>query len=95
MKIPRQGERRARFLAALNDMPRLETWTTGGRDELSESDAVSMYEAGVRAVAEPMGIESPRVRQHVKLIPRRVRRDMARQLSRRQYRADRGLPEPR
>lgn len=27
MKISRQGERRARFAAASNDMPRLETWT--------------------------------------------------------------------
>lgn len=83
MKIPRQGERRARFLAALNDMPRLETWTTSHR-----VDTGLKNEEG-----EPV-IETVE-RNHTKLIRRRVRRDMARQLSRRQYRADRNLPEPR
>ena len=33
-------------------------------------------------------------RQHVKMIARRVRRDMARQRSQRDYRRDHQLPEP-
>lgn len=72
MKIPRQGERAARFRAALNDMPGFETWTT----------------EHVNADGEA------KERQHVKVIPRRVRRDMARQRSRRDYRRAHQLPEP-
>lgn len=99
MKIPRQSERRARFLAALKDMPCFETWTTENHSEPSRvvatNNYVSMYEAGLLTVTKEIEAEPPRIRQHVRLIPRCIRRDMARQLSRRQYRVDRNLPEPR
>ena len=94
MKIPRQSERRARFLAAFSDMPRFEMWTTEDWSVPPQTVATNMYEAGLDTVTKKVEVEPPRVRQHVKLIPRHVRRDMARQLSRRRYRADRNLPEP-
>ncbi len=81
MKIPRQTERRLRFLAVLNEMPRLETWAT---------DRVIVI--GVDENGED--ITKPGLRHHVKLIPRRVRRDMARKRSSREYRRDHALPEP-
>ena len=93
MKIPRQTERRGRFFAALNDMPRFETWTTENHNAPPRTVATNIYEVGL--VTKKVEVEPPRIRQHVKLIPRRVRRDMARKLSLRQYRVDHGLPEPR
>lgn len=95
MKIPRQYERRARFLAALKDMPRFETWTTEDYSVPPQTVATNMYEAGLQAVTKAVEIEPPRIRHHARLIPRRVRRDMARKLSQRQYRVDHNLPEPR
>jgi len=95
--IPRQAERRARFLAALNDMPRFETWTTEDysvpAQNVATNNYISMY--GEMLVEKTVEVEPPRIRQHVKLIPRKVRRDMARKLSQRKYRVDHNLPEPR
>ena len=79
MKVPRQYERRARFQSALNDMPRFETWTT------YHDDVGHYYLKDDPAIT--------RKKEHAKLVPRKVRRDMARQLSKRQYRAEHGLPE--
>ena len=95
MQVPRQAERRARFFAALNDMPRLETWTTEDYSAPPQTVATNIYQAGLDAVTKTVEVEPPRIRHHVKLIPRRVRRDMARKLSRRKYRVDHNLPEPR
>lgn len=91
--IPRQAERRARFFAALSDMPRFETWTTEDWSAPAQTVATNMYEAGL--VTKKVEVEPPRIRRHVKLIPRRVRRDMARKLAQRKYRVDHDLPEPR
>lgn len=97
MKIPRQTERRARFLVALNDMPRFETWTTEDWGTPTQTVATNNYTGmhGEAFVEKSVEEEPPRIRQHVKLIPRKVRRDMARKLSQRKYRVDHNLPEPR
>lgn len=98
MKIPRQTERRARSETALNDMPRWETWQTEDWNVPPRTVATNnygMYEAGLPSVAKTVEVEPPRIRQHVKLIPRRVRRDMARKKSSREFRTDHQLPEPR
>lgn len=80
MKLPRQTERRARFDVAFSQMPRWETWTTQHKalPEFTEDEAVPLITT----------------RHHAKLIPRRVRRDMARQRSKREYRSEYELPEP-
>lgn len=82
MNISRQSERRARFLSAFSDMPRFETW---------ETEHEALPEGFTIEEAIPVIVK----RQHVKLIPRSVRRDMARHLSRHQYRVDHSLHEPR
>jgi len=91
--IPRRSERRARFQAAFNDMPRWEKW-----DEEVVAPATTAtinYRDGEfpESTAEVVG--EPIVRHHAKLILRRIRRDMARKRSLREYRRDHGLPEPR
>ena len=94
MKIPRQYERRARFLAALNQMPRFETWTTEDWNAPPRTVATNNYDTELQLVTKLTEVEPPRIRHHAKLIPRHTRRDMARKLSQRQYRADHNLPEP-
>jgi hypothetical protein len=74
MTIPRQTERRARFLAAFADMPRWETWVKRRADHLAANPTLWEDEYDFRPVS------------------RRIRRDMARQRSRREYRTDHNLP---
>lgn len=95
--IPRQTERRAMFFAALNAMPRFETWTTEDWNAPTRTVAINNYTSmyGEAFVEKSVAVEPPRIRQHVKLIPRSVRRDMARKLSQRKYRVDHYLLEPR
>lgn len=80
MKISRQGERFARFQAAFRSMPTFETWTT---EDGKPSATYKMVDGHLKLV------EFGATRHHVKIIPRRVRRSMARDLAKRQFRADR------
>lgn len=73
MKISRQGERWARFQALFRSMPMWETWTT--------EQEVLLWE-------HPRQIAMS-VKAHCKVIPRRVRRDMARQRAKREFQASR------
>ncbi len=75
---PRGLARRHGFLEALSRMPYFETWDSGEAvlpEGFTEDEAVPII-----------------IRQHhVKLIPRRVRRDMAKKLAKRGFQAMRGL----
>ena len=86
MKIQRQTERRERFLSAFRSMPIFETWDT---EDGKPSATYKMVDGRLKL------IEFGATRHHCKVIPRRVRRSMARNLSRREYRTVRGLPEPK
>ena len=96
MKIPRQSERRARFQVLFQQMPTIETWTTETPvlRPYTPSEAQSMYEAAFLAVTNVISDSPPKpiIKHHFKLIPRRIRRDMARIRAKREYRADRNLP---
>lgn len=67
MEVSRQVRRREAFQSALATMPRWEKWTTE-------------YQAVIWANPRE---ERTVKREHCKLIPRRIRRDMARQRSKR------------
>ncbi len=84
MKIPRQGERWARFQVAFRNMPTFETWDT---EDGKPSVTYEVVDGQAKLV------ELGTTRHHVRLIPRRVRRSMARDLAKRQLRAECGLPE--
>lgn len=79
MKLPRQQERRERFEAALGRMPIWETWSTTFK-----------VDTGLRDMEGERILEDAH-RNYAKLIPRRLRRSMARDLSRKEYREARGL----
>lgn len=92
MKFSRQIERRARFQFALSKMPLWETWETSDAPDIQPSerdDLVSMYDLSAVFPSEPG--EPPRIRHHCKVIPRRVRRSMARDLAKREFRNEREL----
>lgn len=95
MKIPRQEERRSRFEHAFGKMPLWETWTTEipAPKTYTIDEAVSAYEAGILAVSDVISDTPPKpiIKHHLKLIPRRVRRSMARDLARREYRRDHAI----
>lgn len=82
MKIQRQTERRERFLTAFRSMPVFETWDT---EDGKLSATYEMVDGRLALV------EIGATRHHCKVIPRRLRRSMARELSRREYRAVRGI----
>ena len=83
MKIPRQGERWARFQVAFQKMPLWETWSEQ-RNKLTEAE----YFNACREAGEVLERETRTV-NHCKSIPRRVRRSMARDLAKREYQAAR------
>lgn len=76
--ISRQVDRRELFKAALQQMPYFETWTT---EDGKPSATYSMGEDGHLRLTD-FGA----TRHHCKTVTRRVRRSMARDLSKRQYR---------
>jgi carbohydrate-binding DOMON domain-containing protein len=82
MKIPRQSERRARFQAAFQKMPLWETWTT---EDGKVSGTYKMVDGHLKLV------DISATRHHCKVVPRSTRRSMARDLSKRQYRATHNL----
>lgn len=97
MKISRQEERRLRFQHTFGLMPLWETWETTDGPEIVPSkrdDLVSMYDLKDVYPAN-LDSEPPKIRHHCKSIPRRVRRDMARKRSLREFRVDHNLPEPK
>ncbi len=85
----RQTERRKFFVDAFSKMPLWETWETKDYDVPPKTVVTSMYQAGMDAVTTKVEVEPPKVRHHVKLIPRRVRRSMARDLAKRGWQATR------
>lgn len=75
MKEPRQQERRQLFSNALSRMPFWETWTTR-RNKLSDAEHFNACrDAGMELERETVE------RGNFKLIPRRKRRAMARELA--------------
>jgi hypothetical protein len=77
-------------------MPYFETWTEEINPSpriLTPHEATSMYEAGMLAVTDVVSDNAAAARfvSHVRLIPRRVRRDMAKKLAKRGFQAMRGL----
>jgi hypothetical protein len=78
----RQQERRERFQTVLAQMPAWETWS----DERSVLTDAEYFNA-CRDSMKILERETCTI-HHVKLIPRSVRRDMARQRSLREFRAD-------
>lgn len=80
--MTRQQERRRRFEFALTKMPLWETWTT---EDGKVSATYQMVDGHLKLV------DVSATRHHVKIVLRRVRRSMARDLAKREFRAERGL----
>ncbi len=74
--MSRQIERQKLFEMAFANMPLWETWTT---EDGKVSATYQMVDDGLKLV------DMSATRHHVKVIPRRVRRDMARKLAKRQW----------
>ena len=77
--MTRQTERRNLFESALATMPAFEAWSET-RPKLTDEE----YFYACRKADAVLERETVTV-NHCKLIPRRIRRDMARQLSHRQW----------
>jgi hypothetical protein len=91
MNPSRQVTRRTIFARVLERMPKIETWETEDYDVAPKVVATSMYQAGIEAVTKKVEVEPPKIRHHFRFIPRWVRRSMARDLMKREFRAVRGL----
>jgi len=91
MNPSRQVVRRSAFLRVFDRMPTFETWETEDYNVPPKVVATNMYQAGLEAVTKKVEVEPPKVRHHFRLIPRWVRRSMARDLMKREFRAAREL----
>lgn len=101
MKISRQGERSARFQTLFKSMPMWETWNAPRHKP--ECTWLLHVKSGETAPGQSFWGELNYTwcqefckinHQDFALIPRRVRRDMARQRAKREYRVDHGLSDP-
>ena len=80
--MSRQTDRREHFQSAFAKMPKFETWTT-------ETGKISATFRMIEGRLKLTDVSA--TRHHVKIIPRRVRRSMARALAKREFRATREL----
>lgn len=89
-EMNRQTERRKLFEFACSQMPHFETWVEEIEPSpriLTPDEATLMYEAGMLAVTDVVNYNATEARfvQHARLIPRKVRRSMARDLAKRRW----------
>lgn len=90
----RQQERKSRFEFALTQMPMWETWEEERPPRPPEPEVTETSMYGITAELAPRVEHVSRIIHHVKLIPRSVRRDMARKRAKREYCAHHGLLIP-
>ncbi len=82
--MSRQTERLKLREMAFANMPLWETWTTTDKVKIETPDFLAEY-YNLGDVLPSAPTDPPKIQHHVKTIPRRVRRSMARDLAKRKW----------